>query len=492
MKKIDLVADALAGRIGRGELSPGERMPSLRRMAREWELSYVSMRRVYGILCERKVLAKEDGIRGRYVVAATPGDTPFSPPPPPLAGGSRAEAIARVLEDEILGGLYLPDNRLPSVKELCARFGCGTPAGRRALGLLESRGVARRRGRRLSAGAGVAVSRSRVWLLTTPESFASYRDHIQSFFTAIERARIRLRWEPTRTLRSCDADTLRTVNPLEVAGLIRAAGARVDPDQWRRLVRAMPGATLVDVDLGGATLAAAEDRRPHYRIASDHRAAAVAVAFLLKELGHRHIAFISHLSPRAYPWLEQRLGGLRRCYPAVRPGERPSCSLVRLPRQSISPVLRRLYHTLSNHLRLASSIPTELVKEYLNGLPYLFHYERSARDRLVLDGLSREPRITAWVCVNDDIASMVLHHLEQRGWKVPEEVSVVGFDNRHIAARMDLTTYDFGFDKMGHLAMNCLAGRVRSLNRGVTRVSVDGDVVVRASAGPPRRTPPRH
>jgi DNA-binding LacI/PurR family transcriptional regulator len=146
-----------------------------------------------------------------------------------------------------------------------------------------------------------------------------------------------------------------------------------------------------------------------------------------------------------------------------------------------------MLHGLSANLRRVSDMPSELIEEYLNGLPHLFRHGQSARDAHVLDGLSREPRITAWVCLNDDIASVALRYLQRRRRRVPEDVSVVGFDNRHIAARMNLTSYDFGFDKMGHLAVGCLAGQGRAAAQLVSRVTVEGDLVVRATAGSPRK-----
>jgi LacI family transcriptional regulator len=53
-------------------------------------------------------------------------------------------------------------------------------------------------------------------------------------------------------------------------------------------------------------------------------------------------------------------------------------------------------------------------------------------------------RPTAMVAVNDRVALRVIRWLDARGWKVPGDVSVVGFDNSEVAAiaRPSLTTVD--------------------------------------------------
>ena len=68
----------------------------------------------------------------------------------------RAQTIARVLEQNILGGHYLPGDRLPSEAELCLHFDVSRPTLREALGRLSARGLLQsRRG----AGGGAFVTR---------------------------------------------------------------------------------------------------------------------------------------------------------------------------------------------------------------------------------------------------------------------------------------------------------------------------------------------
>lgn len=68
----------------------------------------------------------------------------------------RAQAIARVLEQNILTGHYVPGDRLPSEADLCLHFAVSRPTLREALGRLAALGLIQsRRG----AGGGAFVTR---------------------------------------------------------------------------------------------------------------------------------------------------------------------------------------------------------------------------------------------------------------------------------------------------------------------------------------------
>lgn len=68
----------------------------------------------------------------------------------------RAQKIARVLEQNILSGHYLPGDRLPSEADLCRHFDVSRPTLREALGRLSAMGLlVSRRG----AGGGAFVTR---------------------------------------------------------------------------------------------------------------------------------------------------------------------------------------------------------------------------------------------------------------------------------------------------------------------------------------------
>src|SRR5579864_2320872 len=51
------------------------------------------------------------------------------------------EQVSEKIRAEIRSGRFLPDARLPSERELAARFGVGRPAVREAIGALQNEGL---------------------------------------------------------------------------------------------------------------------------------------------------------------------------------------------------------------------------------------------------------------------------------------------------------------------------------------------------------------
>jgi len=96
---------------------------------------------------------------------------------------------------------------------------------------------------------------------------------------------------------------------------------------------------------------------------------------------------------------------------------------------------------------------------------------------------------SAFFCVNDAIAYRFIRLLGAAGLSVPEDVSVVGFDNLPSSALMtpSLTTVRVSSEHIGQRAMQLLARRIEAPGRPPEKVLVRGELVVRESAAPPRR-----
>jgi LacI family transcriptional regulator len=99
-------------------------------------------------------------------------------------------------------------------------------------------------------------------------------------------------------------------------------------------------------------------------------------------------------------------------------------------------------------------------------------------------------RFTAVVCYNDLVAIGACRALARRGLRVPQDVSVVGFDNAEAPfASPPLTTIDHKLPQMGRrageLVLEMVTGgeSVRHARRGYRDVLAP-DLIVRASSGP--------
>jgi len=111
--------------------------------------------------------------------------------------------------------------------------------------------------------------------------------------------------------------------------------------------------------------------------------------------------------------------------------------------------------------------------------------------------LARDPDVTAVLCGNDELAIGVMRAMAEAGRAVPEDVSIVGFDDTPQAAfyTPPLTTVRQDFNALGRL---CFAKLISLLGQGRQDQEPpwpQAELVVRQSAGPPperrRRYPPR-
>jgi DNA-binding LacI/PurR family transcriptional regulator len=106
-------------------------------------------------------------------------------------------------------------------------------------------------------------------------------------------------------------------------------------------------------------------------------------------------------------------------------------------------------------------------------------------DRLL--ALGRPP--TAVFVSNDLAAVGALHALERRGLRVPEDVSVVGYDNTGLAdlGHIDLTTIDQPKRRLGATAVQLLLDRLATGRPRARHVVLAPSLVVRGTTAPPGR-----
>jgi DNA-binding LacI/PurR family transcriptional regulator len=97
--------------------------------------------------------------------------------------------------------------------------------------------------------------------------------------------------------------------------------------------------------------------------------------------------------------------------------------------------------------------------------------------------LARMPDVTAVFVANDPMALGLLRALHERGRRVPEDVSVVGFDDIPEAAYFNppLTTVRQNFEEVGQRSLALLLDRIAGRRDGPSDVVVEPELIVRQS-----------
>jgi DNA-binding LacI/PurR family transcriptional regulator len=133
-------------------------------------------------------------------------------------------------------------------------------------------------------------------------------------------------------------------------------------------------------------------------------------------------------------------------------------------------------------------------------------YRRMLRDAGVMDGdslvercgvtledgyravqrlLDRTPRPTAILVINDLLSIGVLRAVNERGMRIPEDISVAGFDDITMSCYLNppLTTVQVHADEVGRTAMRLCMDRMHDPERSPRSVCVPAELVRRGSTG---------
>ncbi len=90
---------------------------------------------------------------------------------------------------------------------------------------------------------------------------------------------------------------------------------------------------------------------------------------------------------------------------------------------------------------------------------------------------------TAFVCNSDLTASKMVKTLQEAGYRVPEDISLVGYDDWLYPGLCDvgITTYSVNMTKMAEMGIELLVRRIGGENSRSDMQIIEGDIVVRES-----------
>ncbi|WP_342776622.1 LacI family DNA-binding transcriptional regulator [Microbulbifer harenosus] len=173
----------------------------------------------------------------------------------------------------------------------------------------------------------------------------------------------------------------------------------------------------------------------------DNRAAARAMTEHLLQLGHRRIAVV--MGPKNSPLTRDRLAGYR-------------------------DALQEAGIAFDESLLCPGD--------------FTLHSGRKAAGELI----ERKDSPTAIFCENDEMAMGAIQRLKQSGLRVPEDISVAGFDDIAFAQFSDppLTTIAQPAEEFGSTAVSLLIDLLEGRIKKAPKVTLPFELVVRSSTGP--------
>jgi len=441
----------------------------------------------------------------------------------PAGDGTALARTVRRLEQDVASGKYRPGELLPLQKQLCAMYGVGHETVRKAIERLVARTVVRPdggryrvlpAGRRSGLSGTVLVFRSGFSRGTIMPD-ARHMDAVMAFEGACIRANLGI----TNVFYSYTGTELLPRGPgrpppysprelesvLGFAVFARGLQGLGMTQHLRTLLGYGKPVAVLDED-GVYASVRALPRRKNLRLfpLGFSVASGELVGRLLLRLGHRRVGYLDPFPDTL--WSQNRLAGLRRAYQAA--GFADGVVQVRVDTPEPAPlydqsgtILSDVAASMADALDGNDSVRASLArivreKKSTELSVHLMRWQEAESLAAVVaravDGLVSRSDITAYAAANDAVAMAAIPHIEAKGLRVPEDRSVVGFDDGYDAHLFDLTTCNFNstaavqamVDFIVNPGWRPLAGARDCV------VEVDAHIKERGSTGYPRSVNP--
>jgi len=434
-----------------------------------------------------------------------------------VESGQKWQRTATALHRDLLRGYHSPVSPLPPAKELTELYGVCPATLKKAMRWLIREGtLEQRRTQYFPATNQVGCTRNTVLLVASSDADGNLsltHPRIPEYMRALEHGcslkNVALSVVPydAREGKFHDPGVVhRLRTDLAFRGSILGIlvwQAGIDHHDWTELVRELAplGAPMALLDETGELrvprILGSGDRIRVYALGWSAAAGRCMGRYLLN-LGHRRVAYISPLHRSA--WSRNRLAGLREVY-----AESGTPNIVRefvldrysLPnevsegnqavREELATTLVDMPVRLEGRERELCARTRDALGRELDNLLQREGYALAMNP--LMEAALSDPSITTWVAADDDTALPCLEFLRAAGKRVPEDISVVGFDDSLEGSLHKLTSYNYN----GGAYMRAMLAHVLSPScpesggRGGKPVEIDGTLVVRRTSGPPAR-----
>ncbi len=464
-RQLRAAIESLRRTAARAQHEGRQRLPTTVDLAKAAGVSVVTMARAVKYLSQT---GEVHALPRRGIVVGSAPDTPAAEPSPASrpARGPRWRRLCAELERMLLSGELGTSGQLPTIRELSGRFRVDFRTMRKAVDMLVERGelYPYQRTYRVRPGPGrhtvdqvvlVAAADTRGELrLYSPRT----QETLRSLEAECSRSGVRLTALPWRPSASATGGS--AANPLRRLGeLGPALGVMV----WtaglpRRDLRVLLNGlapmgrpvAILDEDDDSPPERSAVRQGVRVFIAADSAGAGSTVGRHLLSLGHRRLAYISAVHGSS--WSLRRLGGLEQACAQSGLGARVSRHV--LPQFSYrtqfltdDQVRRRAVENLMDDCvsrpPFTDDVTTGTIRDLREQILPTMKRHMLHEKLLPLFDSALASGATAWVGATDEIAVEALTYLQRRKVAVPQQVSVVGFDDSLEAFLHSLTSHNF-------------------------------------------------
>jgi hypothetical protein len=221
----------------------------------------------------------------------------------------------------------------------------------------------------------------------------------------------------------------------------------------------------------------------------------------LHEAGHTRVGYAA---VDAGGWIQERLRGLQavasRHYPNMKILE-PATS--RPPKRPSLPTTEKQWSRVLAYLRKHDNAHVRRVAAEANRVHRKETGEGSLEGRLVagdetfsplinlvlfggvVQSILHDTGVTALLCPNDGLARRMYWVCRQLGYAIPDDISLLSFDNDYTASSHIMSSVDFGFGHLGYCAFHLITKTLPIETTPGGRVGARAHVAVRGSVGPP-------
>jgi DNA-binding LacI/PurR family transcriptional regulator len=108
-------------------------------------------------------------------------------------------------------------------------------------------------------------------------------------------------------------------------------------------------------------------------------------------------------------------------------------------------------------------------------------FDSHTSELAMTDFLSRKKLPTAIFCESDEMAFGAIKAVRKKGLRVPEDISIIGYDNHEFAATIGLTTVSQPVQFLGQLAASQIMAKIEKPDSNTAQMKVPTSLVIRES-----------